>query len=396
MVVGMGVGLEGPSWNALAGAIINMAADKVAFCKQYGIEIMEDEWPCRYVPASLLGDRGELESKNADNLASMFGVRVINAPPYRADLKGIIEQHFRTININSISQLPGSVKPEMSKRGGHDYRLDATLDINQVTKILIKCVMYYNNYHYLATFEKSEALMADGVEAIPVRLWEWGIKNCSGALRSYPEDVVKFAVLPTEKATVSEKGIRFRGLVYSCDRAVAENWFEKARSNKPWTIAVAYDSRDMANIYIWNTDSRQYETCYLLDWNSKNAGKTLIEIDDEQQKERAAGQRLKIAETEAKVNLNADIEAIISEAEDMSKSAPAKSKKERVSQIRENRAAEREAIQNGNKVPRQASSTPSSATPRNADTEDEMSPNLRMIKTKLEERLRNGGAKSDI
>ena len=396
MVVGMGVGLEGPSWNALADAIINMAADKVAFCKQYGIEITEDEWPCHHAPASLLGDRGELESKNADNLVSMFGIRVINAPPYRADLKGIIEQHFRTINTNSISQLPGSVKTEMSKRGGHDYRLDAALDINQVTKILIKCVVYYNNYHYLEEFEKNEAMMADGVEAIPVRLWEWGIKNCSGALRSYPEDVVKFAVLPTDKATITAKGIRFKGLFYSCDRAKVENWFEKARSTKTWTITVAYDSRDMENIYLWNSDIKQYETCYLLDWNSKNAGKTLIEIVDEQQKERIAGQRLKIAETEAKINLNADIEAIISEAEDMIKSAPAKSKRESVSQIRENRAAEREAMRNDNNIQSQASSAISDASQRSADAENEMSPELRKIKAKLEERLKNVGEKSDL
>jgi len=396
MVVGMGVGLEGPSWNALADAIINMAADKVVFCRQYGIEITEDEWPCHYVPASLLGDRGELESKNADNLVSMFGVRVINAPPYRADLKGIIEQHFRTININSISQLPGSVKPEMSKRGGHDYRLDAALDINQIMKILIKCVLYYNNYHYLESFEKNEAMMADGVEAIPVRLWEWGIKNCSGALRAYPEDVVKFAVLPTEKATITAKGIRFKGLFYGCDRAKSENWFEKARSAKTWAITVAYDSRDMANIYIWNADLKQYETCYLLDWNSKNAGKTLTEIVDEQRKERLAGQRLRIAETEAKVNLNADIEEIISEVENMRKSAPVKSKSERVSQIRENRAAEREAIRNGDKSPFQASSATLTMSQDNTGTEDEMSPALRMIKAKLEERLKNDGTKSDL
>ena len=82
MVVGMSVGLEGPSWNALAAAIINMAADKVLYCKQYDIEITEDEWPCRHVPGALLGDRGELESKNADNLVNMFGIRVITAPPY--------------------------------------------------------------------------------------------------------------------------------------------------------------------------------------------------------------------------------------------------------------------------------------------------------------------------
>ena len=249
MVVGMSVGLEGPSWSALAAAIINMAADKVEFCKHYGIEISKSDWPCHHLPASLLGDRGELVSKNADTLVNMFGIRIVNAPPYRADLKGIVEQHFRTINTNAVALLPGSVKPDFSKRGGHDYRLDATLNIRQLTQIIIKCVLYYNNFHYMESFEKSEATMTAGVEAIPTKLWEWGIANYSGALREAPAETVKFAVLPTAKATVTEKGIKFKGLFYSCDRAKSEMWFEKARAKKYWSIGVSYNPHEMTHIY---------------------------------------------------------------------------------------------------------------------------------------------------
>ena len=389
MVAGIGVGLEGPSWAALAAALTNMAADKVAFCKQYDIEISESDWPCRHVPASLLGDRGELLSKNADTLVNMFGIRIINAPPYRADLKGIIEQHFRTINANAVKLLPGSVNAEGRKRGGHDYRLDSTLDIRQLTQIIIKSVLYYNNYHYMESFEKSEAMMAARVEAVPIKLWEWGIENCSGALREAPEETVKLAVLPTANATITEKGIRLKGLYYCCDRAKAEMWFEKARATKYWAVKASYDPRDMANIYIWDVASKQYDSCYLLDWNSKNAGKTLAEIDYEQEKEKLEGKRLKAAATEAKVNLNADIDSIVADAKQMNEPAPAKSKSERVSNIRENRAAELAKMQNGGA----ASASPDSEFADPCTTQDkpveELSPVLRMIKEKVEERLKN-------
>ena len=390
MVTGMSVGLEGPSWNALAAAISNMAADKVAFCKQYGIEISESDWPCHHVPASLLGDRGELESKNADNLVNMFGIRIINAPPYRADLKGIIEQHFRTINTNAVALLPGSVKPDMSKRGGHDYRLDAALDLRQFTQIIIKCVLYYNNYHYMESFEKNEAMIAVGVEAIPIKLWEWGIENYSGALRVFTEETVKFAVLPTANATVTEKGIKFKGLYYICDRAKSEMWFEKARAKKYWSITVSYDPRDMTNIYIWVADSKQYDTCYLLDWNSKNAGKALAEIVYEQQKERLEGKRLKATATEAKVNLNAEIDSIVTEAKKMSKLNPAKSKSERVSNIRENRAAERAMTQDGGIGASHTEPKISGFVSSQKKPDEELSPRLRMIKAKAEEKLKDG------
>jgi hypothetical protein len=391
MVTGMSVGLEGPSWAGAMMAIANMAADKVAYCKQYGIEIEESEWPCHHVPSALLGDRGEMESKNADNLVNMLGIRIVNAPPYRADLKGIIEQHFHTINTNSVALLPGSVKPDMSKRGGHDYRLDAALDIRQFTQIIIKCVLYYNNHHYMEYFEKSEAMMRDQVKAVPIELWHWGIRHCSGALRSYPEEQVRLAVMPTAKATVTGKGVRFKGVFYSSDRAIRESWFEKARSGKSWQVAISYDPRDMTNIYIWNQDDKSYDVCSLLDWNGKNAGKCLDEIVYEQRKEKLLSQQLKVMETEAKVNLNAEIDSIVLQAKNMGKVLPPKSKKERISQIKENRRLERESMRMAESSPFVDSENPpdSSQAHRQAAAEEEMSPTLRMIKRKLEERLKD-------
>jgi hypothetical protein len=387
MITGMRVGLEGPSWNGMAGAITNMATDKAAFCKEYGIEIAEGEWPCHHVPSVLRGDRGELISKNADNLANTLGIRVENAPPYRADLKGIIEQHFRTININTVALLPGSVKPDMSKRGGHDYRMDAKLDIRQLTQIIIKCVLYYNNHHYMDYFERTEAMMRGNVTAIPANLWDWGIRNCSGALRSFSEEQVRLAVMPMDKATVTEKGIRFKGLYYSSDRAVRESWFSKARSKKKWAVSVSYDSRDMASIYVWNEDDKTYDRCSLLEWNGKNAGKCIEEVVYEQSKEKIVAKQLKASEIEAKVNLNAEIDAIVAEAQAQSQGLPPKSKREKVSNIKENRRNEREAMQAAAFAAESVADSASAPAAPNAD--DEMSPTLRKIKRKMEERLKN-------
>jgi hypothetical protein len=391
MVTGMSIGLEGPSWAGAMTALANMAADKVAYCKEFGVEINESDWPCRHIPASLLGDRGEMESRNADNLVNMLGIRVVNAPPYRADLKGIVEQHFRTINTKTAALLPGSVKPDMAQRGGHDYRLDAKLDIRQFTQIIIKCVLYYNNHHYMDYFEKTEDMMGDHIEAIPIKLWNWGIRHISGALRSFPEEQVRLAVMPTAKGSVTEKGIRFKGMLYSCDKAVSDAWFEKARAKKSWQVDILYDPRNMANIYVRNQGDTSYELCSLLDWNGKNAGKCLDEIIYEQRKENIIGKQLKAAETEAKVNLNAEIEAIASQAQNMAKGLPKKSKYEQVSRIKENRNEERKTMRaTSTKTTNGEMSSvkqPPVSTQRDAD--EELSPRLRMIKAKAEEQLKN-------
>ena len=382
MVTGMSIGLEGPSWAGAMPALANMATNKVDYCKDFGVEINGADWPCRHVPASLLGDRGEMESRNADNLVNMLGIRIVNAPPYRADLKGIIEQHFRTINTKTAALLPGSVKPDMAQRGGHDYRLDAQLDIRQFTQIIIKCVLYYNNYHYMEYFEKSEAMIRDGVEAIPAKLWDWGIRNISGALRSFPEEQVRLAVMPMDKGSVTAKGIRFKGMFYVCDKAISEGWFEKARAKRQWQVDVLYDPRNMATIYVRNQGDISYENCLLLEWNNKNADKYLDEIIYEQRKESIIGRQLKVAETEAKVNLNAEIEAIVAEAKNMNNGLPKKSKREKVSGIKENRREERE-IMRRESIATEMDVPSATITPQVAiHGDDDISPRLRMIRAK--------------
>lgn len=68
MIVGMYIGLEGPSWLGATMAIKNVVTDKKAFCAEYGIEIEEEQWPCNHLPEILLADKGEFEGYNVDRL----------------------------------------------------------------------------------------------------------------------------------------------------------------------------------------------------------------------------------------------------------------------------------------------------------------------------------------
>lgn len=314
MVTGMYVGLEGPSWAGAMMAIENAASDKVAYCASYGVEITEDEWPCRHIPTAILGDRGEMESRLADNLVQMLGIRIENAPPYRADLKGIIEQHFRTINTNALPFLPGKVLPDMSERGGHDYRLDAKLDIRQFTEIIIRCVLYYNNSHSMDYFEKNEQMMQMGVDAVPLELWNFGIRYCSGCLKTVPKDTLRLALMPMDKASVTERGIRFKGMYYSCEEALKGLWFEKARAKGTYRVKIYYDPRDMGTILVENPTGTEAVRCELVEWETKYAGKQLDEVWYEQEKEKLRNKGLKAKELEAKINLGKQIESIVDSA----------------------------------------------------------------------------------
>lgn len=102
LIVGISVTLEDPSWVGVMQALENTASDKVSFCREYGIEISDKDWPSHHLPEMILADRGELEGYKADNLVNSLNVRVSNTPPYRADWKGIIERNFRLSNDKAI------------------------------------------------------------------------------------------------------------------------------------------------------------------------------------------------------------------------------------------------------------------------------------------------------
>ncbi len=205
MITGVYVGLEGPSWIGAMMALANAASDKVAFCKEYGIEIAEDEWFCHHVPDAILGDRGELAGMKVETLIPNLGIRIENAAPYRADWKGLVERHFGLIMHGHIKPfVPGYIDTDFRERGARDYRLDSKLDIEQFTEIIIKIILYHNNEHYLEQYERSEAMITDNVSPIPRDLWKWGIVNRSGRLRTIPEDIMKLNLMPTGNATITE------------------------------------------------------------------------------------------------------------------------------------------------------------------------------------------------
>ncbi len=112
-----------------------------------------------------------MESKSVETLINTLNIRVDNAPAYRADIKGIVEQLFHTVNTKTTMLLPGHVKPDMMKRGGKDYRLDAKLDIRQFTKVMIHCVLNHNREHYMEGYVRRERIIANEVKPIPLELW---------------------------------------------------------------------------------------------------------------------------------------------------------------------------------------------------------------------------------
>lgn len=346
LIVGIYVGFEGPSWVGAMMALANTAADKVRYCQQFGLEIAAADWPCQALPSILLGDKGELAGEKVETLIQTLHVAVENAASYRADWKGIVEQRFRLLQAEFKPYLPGYIDTDFQIRGGKDYRLDGTLDIDQFTRAIILCVLHHNNAHYYRKFQREADMVADGVKAIPVEMWEWGIARRSGRLHTFPEELVKLSLLPSAEAVVTASGIRFYGCYYSCRKALEEHWFEKARQRSGWKIRISYEPRCMDEIYIQDdTQHGRFLPCALTDLSAEFRGKTLWEIDQVRQTSRRHSAEHQSTELFSKINLAQNLEAIVAEAEAMKADGPPppESKAERTGNIRGNRAEEKAA-----------------------------------------------------
>lgn len=341
MVTGIYVGLE-TSWLSAAMAIANCCEDKVEFCKQYGINIDPEEWPSHHLPETILGDRGELFSKEAESFISNLHVKIENTSSYRGDLKSIIERHFRTTNDTVKMMLPGVINPDFRQRGpsSRDYRLDAKLDLYQFAQIIVRCVLHHNN-HYLPNYPREEMMINDGIDSIPTKIWEWGVKYRSGRLREVPREVVLLNLLPTAECLVTYQGIKFKGLFYSSYTALKEKWMEKARMGS-WRISISYDPRNLGMIYLRGIGEKGYEPCYLLSQYDQFEGRTEEEIEYLQEFERMQKARHAEKDLQPQIDLITHIESIVQEAERQTneQSLPA-SKAEKVRGIREYRGFER-------------------------------------------------------
>lgn len=199
MITGFYAGLQNASWPCVMTALYNCTVDKVDLCKRYGISISENEWNSKHLPEALLCDKGsEFTGRNIENLANELNIEVKNAPAYRPDLKGIVENVFKQINDDFKQFIPGAIKSPRKERGEKDTSELACLDIHQVNKIIIYHILNHNN-KYMESYKRDKDMIEDDIKPKPVEIWEWGMKNKVGYKPTINEDIIKLALMPRGK-----------------------------------------------------------------------------------------------------------------------------------------------------------------------------------------------------
>ena len=249
LTCGIYVGFEEASWMAATLALRNVVEDKVEFARRYGVVLEPHQWPCQGVlPARILADRGEFKGHMASDFALKSLVQIENAAPYRGDLKGGVEQRFELFHRQLKKVLDGFVTKNHAERGEKDYRLQSILTLKEITAAVIETVIVLNG-RKLRDYPRSREMMADKVYAVPREMWAWAHERGNTELRSATLDDVNFAALPTGQASVTERGVSFKGLYYVGDDP-RDDMFAHARQDGRKKVKLSYDPLCCSFVYL--------------------------------------------------------------------------------------------------------------------------------------------------
>ncbi|QHE59784.1 DDE-type integrase/transposase/recombinase [Rossellomorea vietnamensis] len=346
MVVGVYVGLTGPSWEAAMMALENVTNNKKEYCEKLGITITEDEWPAHHLPRSITADRGEFEGSLVENYINELGVRIDNTPPYRADLKGIVEQHFKVINTKIKEWVPGAVHKDYLERGARDYRLDAKLTLKAFERIVVLSILEHNQ-KLITNYPLTAAMIKANVQPNPNSLWNWGVKN-TGLLREVDSNLVRSCLMPRAKASITRRGINLKGKEYLSEYAAEQGWCDTVTVTGRRKIEVYYDNRNVNFIYLRKNDGT-FDKCELvtkLEYSDGESDPRIEEVEEFEFIFSMVKEERKNEQDQITANKNAEIEDIInSETEKTNNSQfPGQSKASKLSNIKPNRSEEKEEL----------------------------------------------------
>ena len=174
---------------------------------------------------------------------------------------GIIQSRFKSYeNIGVVSGF------KEKKKGGHDYRLEACLTLEEFRKIILSCVLLRNNFDILTKYDRSADMPTD-LPSIPLKLWQWGLQHRTGMLRQVDNKSLYVGLLPRTDASLSDKGLKVKGLLYQCLEMHQQGWFiRNTTKSRPKKLRIGFDPYSVNTIYVFFDENKlEYWEAHLSD-----------------------------------------------------------------------------------------------------------------------------------
>ena len=299
---GYSLGWEGGTYS-LRSLMLNVIADKQEWCSKHGVFIEPQEWDSNKLPGVLVTDMGSEYKGDTFSQITELGIKIVNLPPFRPELKGMVEKFFDVVQNAYKKHLKGKgvIEPDYQERGAHDYRKDACLTLREFEQIILHCIVYYNSSR-VVDYPFTEEMLADGVKPNASSIFAWG-KNQMGAnfITVAPSKLIQ-TLLPRATGTFTRKGLRVHGLRYKHDE-----YTEAFLSGGE--VIVAYNPEDVTEV--WLLDDGQYVPFVLIE--SRFNGKSLAAVQTMQTARKQTVNTAAAENLQAQINLAEHIQVIASQ-----------------------------------------------------------------------------------
>lgn len=226
----------------------NVVADKVDWCARHGIVISKVDWNVSCVlPSILVTDKGKEYVGSTFEQLTELGIKMVNLPPYRPELKGVVEHAFALIQGYYKPHLKGKgvIEPDFQERGGHDYRRDACLTISDFEKVILRCILYYNNSRVIGDYVLTQDMLNAGVKPNAISVWNYAYTQEDANLISVDEDTLYMILLPRTEGTFTRRGLIVNKQRYRhCEGSFTERYLKGEK------VIVAYNPDDVSSVWL--------------------------------------------------------------------------------------------------------------------------------------------------
>lgn len=281
----------------------NMVSNKKKHCEELGIFINDDQWNISEIPGTFVTDMGkEYVSENFEQITEL-GVTLKNLPPYRPELKGVVEKFFNIIQETYKPYLKnkGIVEPDFLERGVHDYRKDACLTIEDFEKIIVRCIVYYNSQRILKNFPYTEDMIKNNIKPYANNIFEYSKLSPGANLISVTLKQIMLTLLPRTTGIFSRFGLKVNKMRYK-----NENYIEKYLIGGE--VTVAYNPDNVS--YVWLIENGCYIQFKLIE--SRYNGKELTDVELIEKEHRKLVNSHCNSNTQAQIDLANSLEEIVS------------------------------------------------------------------------------------
>ena len=299
-IVGFHVCLTGPSWNTAKISLFNSVADPSLLGELWDYQPMLSLNPLPSMCYQLMCDRGEYLSKAASITAVELIPSMAYAPPYRPDLKGLVEVLHRIEKDAQFLFIPGAMdyrRAEFDLRKSHPH--ESVFTVRHYVEYLHVIFGEYN----LTADRKHRVdahMAAAGVFPSPAGLWRWGHEMGIARQRAIPQADLITTLLAPDSARVGRSSVVYAGNDYHCPTIQAEDWTTTARNFGGWKIPIHHYPGPVGRIWTPNTNGEG-----LLDLRISDQAKTSAEVTFDELSDSIAHTQMQSAEVAHKKTLYA-------------------------------------------------------------------------------------------